>query len=184
MLFLESWLQGTEAVACMLWSGELGQKKKKEKKENQKFLTWVCSHGGDFVLGAGPREQRGEDLVGRPPDLLHHPSDSSAKTHVFCPKRKPPVPAASRLQPRPARLPGAAALRGCCSPRSCLAAALDAAVFVCDPSHSRGFDFSSSDLSFPVAPRSSDGSRSRLLARAERDSDLVWPRRLYTARSE
>lgn len=122
----------------------------------------MCSHGQVSVLGAGPREQRGADLVGRPPDLLHHPSDSSAKTRVSPPERKQPVPTASCLQPRPAWLLPA---QGCSAPGVLLTQTLshshlDPAVFVHDPSHSWGFDFSSSDLSFPIAPHSSSGNRS------------------------
>lgn len=95
------------------------KKEKTEKKGEKKYLNLGLLSWGVSVLGAGPREQRGTDLAGRPPDLLRHPSDSSAKTHVFPARKKT---ACSRcLLPGP-RLPRAAALRGCCSPRPYLAA--------------------------------------------------------------
>lgn len=62
MLFLQSWLQGMEAVACMFWSGQLGLKMKKKKREKGgekkpqtkiqfgfavtgEFLCWALAEG-------------------------------------------------------------------------------------------------------------------------------------------
>lgn len=83
---------GSGCVHVLVWAAWPKKKKRKREKEKKvgkkKIKIWVCSHGGVSVLGAGPREQQGADLVGRPPDLLRHPSDSSAKTHVFSPRKK------------------------------------------------------------------------------------------------
>lgn len=58
MLFLQSWLQGMEAVACMFWSGQLGlkMKKKKEKKGGKKKKQTKIQFGfavtGEFLCWA------------------------------------------------------------------------------------------------------------------------------------